>query len=176
MKGISGKFPHSFLTGGNLVTAKLIPVRADCRNSFMASINPAWVLVKPEGNCIIDNFCSAVEYGKNLKFTLAEVAKVTAAYFASSFDCYCIFTHHHILDCCLSSFKFAGTNWPGTIHDDHVINYKGTRLPLDAFIRRVYKQKVSQKFICSDFDGGNFLKLCKRKTRLKIKRTKKQFG
>ena len=50
----------------------------------MASANPAWVLVEPEGNCIIDNFCSAVEYGKNLKFTLAEVEKVTAAYFSSS--------------------------------------------------------------------------------------------
>ena len=50
----------------------------------MASANPAWVLVEPEGNCIIDNFCSAVEYGKNLKFTLAEVEKVTAAYFSSN--------------------------------------------------------------------------------------------
>ena len=49
----------------------------------MASANPAWVLVKPEGKSIIDNLCTAVEYGKNLKFTLAEVEKVTAAYFSS---------------------------------------------------------------------------------------------
>ena len=82
MKGVSGKFPHSFLTGGNLVTAKHIPVR-DSTNRFLASANPAWVLVVPEGNCIIDKFCSAVEYGKNLKFTLANLEKVTAAYFSS---------------------------------------------------------------------------------------------
>ena len=49
----------------------------------MASANPAWVLVEPEGKSIIDNLCTAVEYGKNLKFTLAEVEKVTAAYFSS---------------------------------------------------------------------------------------------
>ena len=83
MKGISGKFPHSFLTGGNLVTAKHIPVR-DSTNSFLASANPAWVLVEPEGNCTIVNLWSAVEYGKNLKFTLAELAKVTAAYVSSN--------------------------------------------------------------------------------------------
>ena len=49
----------------------------------MASANPAWVLVEPEGKSIIDNLCTAVEYGKNLKFWLAEVEKVTAAYFSS---------------------------------------------------------------------------------------------
>ena len=49
----------------------------------MASANPAWVLVEPEGKSIIDNLCTAVEYGKNLKFWLAEVEKVTAAYFWS---------------------------------------------------------------------------------------------
>ena len=49
----------------------------------MASANPAWVLVEPDGKFIIDNLLSAVEYCKNLKLTLAAVEKVTAAYFSS---------------------------------------------------------------------------------------------
>ena len=59
-----------------------VPVR-DSRNRFLASANPAWVLVPPDGKFIIDNLLSAVEYGKNLKLTLAEEEKVTAAYFWS---------------------------------------------------------------------------------------------
>ena len=49
----------------------------------MAFVNPASVLVEPEGKSIIDNLCTAVEYRKNWKFWLAEVEKVTAAYFSS---------------------------------------------------------------------------------------------
>ena len=37
----------------------------------------------PAGYFIMVNFCSAIEYGKNLKFTLAKEEKVTAAYFSS---------------------------------------------------------------------------------------------
>ena len=114
-----------------------------------------------------------------MKFTLAEVEKVTAAYFSSNlfltataFELLIIFL--------IAAFPLLKSQSPTdpepSMTITSVIDKLGTRLPLAAFIRRVYKQKVSHKIIFSDFDGRNFLKLWKRKTRLKIKRTKKQYG
>ena len=49
-------------------------------NSFLASVSPACVLVMPLGYWIPFILLLAVVYGSNLNSTLAELAKVTAAY------------------------------------------------------------------------------------------------
>ena len=49
-------------------------------NSLLASLSPAWVLLNPLGYGILSILLAALWYGKNLKLTVTELAKVTAAY------------------------------------------------------------------------------------------------
>ena len=49
-------------------------------NSLLASLSRAWVLVHPLGYGILSILLAASWYGKNLKLTVTELAKVTAAY------------------------------------------------------------------------------------------------
>ena len=177
MKGISGKFPHSFLTGGNLVTAKHIPVR-DSTNSFMASANPAWVLVAPPGNCTIDNLCSAVEYGKNLKFTLAELAKVTAAYFSSylfltatAFALFIIFL--------IAAFPLWNSQLPTDPEPSMTITLSISWVPA-CLLPRVFVGFINKKLVRNLFAvtlmEGTFWNSVKEKQDEKSRGPKKQFG
>ena len=143
-----------------------VPVR-DSKNRLLASANPAWVLVEPDGKFIIDNLVFAVEYGKNLKFTLAEVEKVTAEYFSSYFFSIAI-AFALFIKFLIATFPLRNSQSPTDPESSMTItlsiSWVNACLLPRALVRFINKTLVINLFAVTPMEGTrNCLKLCKGK-------------
>ena len=121
----------------------------------MASANPAWVLVEPEGKSIIDNLCTAVEYGKNLKFWLAEVEKVTAAYF-SSYPALTAIAFALVIKFLIATFPLLNSQSPTDPEPSMTITLSirvTARLLRRVFVGFINKKLVINLFVVCSMEG-----------------------